>query len=106
MQSLNLLQNSSLIANEEIWYAARNWKSSVVSLCPYYSSLVLSKFKRYLQIKLLRSCNNGIFRQVIAFSNVLSLKTNCAKLLIALLFFIKEHTLYTQRNHLENIYIF
>lgn len=40
------------------------------------------------------------------FPNAFCLKTNCAKLLIALLFFIKEHTLYTQRNHLENIYIF
>lgn len=77
-----------------------------VILNHYDSSLFISKFKCYLQIKLLRSWNNCIFRQVIVFPNAFCLKINCAKLLlIALLFFIKEHTLYTQRNHLENIYI-
>jgi len=107
MRSLNWLQKLSLIMKRfgvpqetyEAW-----WQ---VILNHYNSSLFISKFKCNLQIKLLRSWNNCIFRQAIFFSsNAFCLKINCAKLLlIALLFFIKEHTLYTQRNHLENMYI-
>lgn len=76
-----------------------------VILCPYNSSFYQNSsvtFKSsYREVGTIASLGRWFF-----FPNVFSLKTNCAKLLIALLFFIKERTLYTQRNHLENIYIF